>query len=82
MATYTSVTSEQDAAADKSICYKDNKKNLSAIGTEDAGKALHLMQTLSYSPIQKSPLKVASRHMNRLVLLVPFRRASIYLESL
>lgn len=26
MATYTSVTSEQDAAADKSSCYKDNKK--------------------------------------------------------
>lgn len=82
MATYTSVTSEQDAAADKSSCYKDNKKTLSAIGTEDAAKALHLRQTLSYSPIQESPLKVVSRHMNRLVLLVPLRGAGIYLESL
>lgn len=37
---------------------------------------------LSYSPVLESPLKVVSIHIDRLVLLVPFRGASIYLESL
>lgn len=55
MATYTSVTSKQDAAAVSKII-----KNLSA--TEDAGKA-HPKQTLYYSPVLEYPLKVVSRHI-------------------
>lgn len=48
---------------------------------EDAGEALLSGMISSYSLALGYPPKVGPRHINRLALLVPFREASIYLES-